>query len=140
MDPASRAAAVQLPRFDIDLPHAGEQFLGIVGIDVEVRTPRVLVNEQDPLPILAPVVRTENASLFLPLVGIAQGADVYGVGVVGVNDNPSDPRGLFQSRVGPRSAPVHRLVDAVTGRCVGPDVEGLSRTGPHLVGSRRCDR
>ena len=61
------------------------------------------------------------------------------VGIVGVDDDPSDAARAFQAQVRPCLAAVCGLVDAVADGDVAAD-ERLSRTHPHDVGIHGVDR
>ena len=121
------------------LPHAGKQDLRIVGIHHNVRSPRVFVHEQDVLPCLTPVRGAKHAALLLRTVEVPHRGGEDDVGIVGVDDDPSDAARAFQAQVRPCLAAVCGLVDAVADGDVAAD-ERLSRTHPHDVGIHGVDR
>lgn len=131
---AGRAAGVEPPGFDVDLPHGGEKGGGIVGIDFDLVATRGLVQEKDPGPGFAAITGFVHAALLLGRVGVAQGRDVDGVGIRRVYHDAPDAPGLFQPEVPPGFARIGRLVHAIAQRVRRPNDEGLARATPNLVG------
>src|SRR5260370_772302 len=89
--PAARAAALQVPRLHLELPHPGEYGIRVAGIDREVRAPGVGVHEQHARPRLAAVRRAIHTALRLWPVRAPQGAHEPHVGIGRVRHDPRDP-------------------------------------------------
>lgn len=131
---AGGAARVEVPGFDVDLPHGGEKDIGVVGVNFDLIAARVFVQEKDAIPGFAPVGSLVHTALLLGRVGIAQGGDVDGVGIGGVHHNAPNASGFFQAQVPPAFAGIGRLVHAIAQRVRRPNDEGLTRATPHLIG------
>src|SRR5437868_1616652 len=101
---AARSAAVQVPGFDVHLPHAREQRLRVMRIHGKLGAPSVLINEQHLLPTLAAVRRFEDAALALRAVRLANCAGENGIRVVWINDDASNVARLLQAHAAPRPA------------------------------------
>ncbi len=131
---AGRAAGVEAPGFDVDLPHGGEEDGGVVGINFDLVATRGLVQEKDPGPGFAAIAGFVHAALLLGRVGVAQGGDVDGVGIRRVYHNAPNAPGFFQPQVPPGFARIGRLVHAIAQRVRRPNDEGLARAAPNWLG------
>ncbi len=60
------------------------------------------------------------------------------VGVVGMDDDPSDAAAFSETHVLPGLASIDGLVDPITNGDVAAD-KGLTGAGPHDLGVGRCD-
>ena len=118
---------------DLELPDAGEQNSGVVGIHGDVRGPGVFVHEQHTLPAVAAVLGPEHAALRLWAVAVSLSGGKHDVGIGGVDDDTPDPTSGLEPHVLPGLATVGALVDAVAEGDVAAD-EALSRPGPDDVG------
>src|SRR5207247_11342772 len=81
-DPEAAAgpAALEMPRLHLELPHPGEQRVGVAGVDGEVRAAGVRVHEQRAGPGPAAVRGAVHATLLLGPVGAPQCAHEHDVG------------------------------------------------------------
>ena len=138
-DPEAAAgpAAVEMPRLHLELPHAGEQRVGVAGVDGEVRAAGVRVHEQRAGPGPAAVRGAVHATLLLGPVGAPERAHEHDVGARRVDDDARDPPGRIEPHVLPAAARVGGAVHAVAERGHRADEECLARAGPHHVVRRR---
>ena len=137
--PAARPAALQVPRLHLELPHPGEQRVGVAGIDGEVRAAGVRVDEQDAGPGPAAVRSAVHAALLRGAVGAAQRAHEHDVGIRGMDHDAGDSPRRIEAHVQPASPAVRRPVDAVAQRRRRPDEERLARSRPQDVVRRGGD-
>ena len=128
-------ATLHGPRVAPGLVDRGEEYAGVVGVNGEVYGAGVLAAEEHLLPVLSPVTGAIDAPLLVRAEGVAQGGDVHGVRVLGVNADASDVPGLCQAQVRPRPSAVRRPVDAVAPVDVLPDA-GLAHAGVDHVAVR----
>ncbi len=127
---AARAAALQMPRLHVELPHPGEQGLGVAGIDGEVGAPGVRVHEQHPGPAAAPIAGAEHAAGRRGAVAAPERAHQHDVGVGGVDHDAGDASGRVEAHMLPAAPAVRRAVHAVPERRGRANEEGLARAGP----------
>ena len=106
----------------------------------EVGAAGVPVHVEDQLPVGASVPRPIDPALRLRRVGVAQGAGIDEVRVLGMDQDARDPPGCFEPAMVERTAAVGGTVDPVPHRERRPDDEGLTGPGPDLAGVRRRDR
>ena len=138
VEAAAGAAALHVPREPPRLPEAGEEDVGVRGIDGDVGRAGVAVLLQDLLPRLAAVARAVDAALGVRAERVAEHRRERDVGVLRVHDHRADLPFLLPD-VRPGLAGVGRLVDAVAGRDVAADV-GLAGADVDDVGIARRDR
>ena len=131
VEPAARPAAHPLPGLQLEVPHPGVQDPGVVRVHDQVRSPGVLVHEQDVFPGLAPVRGPVDAALRLRGVGVAQRGRVHDVRVRRMDGDPADPRGRVEAHVFPGLPGVGGLED--------PDADGDVRPDEGLAGARPDD-
>ena len=110
------ATVVKTPRQAAEGPHAGVDVAGVRQVDVDVRAPRVLVDEQHVVPGPATVGRTEDAALPVGAPFVAHRADQGDIGVARVDDDALDAFAVVEAEVGPGGAAIGRTVHAVTVR------------------------
>src|SRR3989442_11006592 len=111
--PAPGATALQVPGLHLELPHAGEQRVGIAGVDGQIRASGVRVYEQDPGPRLAAVRGAVHAALLLRAVGTPQRAHQHYLRVRRVDHDARDAAGRVEAHVLPAAAGIGRFVSAV---------------------------
>ena len=133
VEPAARPAAPQAAGVDPELPHPGEEKLGMAEVHGEVGASGVLVHVEDELPVGASVPRPIDTALRLRRVGMAEGAGVDEVRILRVDQDPGDAPGGLEAPVVERPPAVGGTVDAVPHRERRPDDEGLAGPGPHLA-------
>ena len=129
---------------DLQLPHAGEQVARVDGIQCDVGAAGVLVHEEHLLPAVAAVHGAEDAPLRLRPVGMAEGADVYDVGVGRMDGEPGNAPGLLQPHERPGPPRVGGLVGPLPHGDVAADLP-LAGARPDDVGighghAQRTDR
>ena len=121
VEPASRAAAHDLPGMAHDLPETGVENPRIVRVHRQVRCSRLRVDEEDPFPALAAVRGPVDAAFFIGAVHMALRGDVDDIGIGGVNADAPDLPAVSEPDVLPARPAVGRLVDAVAVRDVAAD-------------------
>src|SRR5262249_57248680 len=112
VQPAAGAAAGQSPRFPPHLPEAGEDHLGVGGVEADVRGAGVLVLVQHLLPGPTAVGRAVDAAFGVGAEGVAEDGGEGDIGVGGVDDHRADLAVLLPDAL-PRLAGVGGPVDAV---------------------------
>ena len=132
VEAAAGAAAPQAVGVDPQLPHPGQQPVGVAAVEGQVGAAGVVVHGEHLLPVGAAVGRAVHAALRLRGVGVAQGAGVHPVRVGGMDQNAGDAAGGFEPPVVERAAPVGGAVDAVPHGERRADDEGLAGPGPDL--------
>ena len=110
------ASVVEAPGLAAEGPHAGVDVTRVRQVDVDVRAPRVLVDEQHVVPRLATVGRAEDAALPVGPPLVAHGADQCHVGVAWVHHDALDALAVIEAEVGPGGTAVGRAVHAVAVR------------------------
>ena len=110
------APVVKAPRQTAEGPHAGVDVAGVRQVDVDVRAPRVLVDEQHVVPRLSTVGRAEDAALLVGAPFVAHRADQCDIGIARVDDDALDAFAVVEAEVGPGRAAIGRTVHAVTVR------------------------
>ena len=106
----------------------GGQHAGVVGVRGQVGGACRIALEQDLRPVLASVLRAEDAPLVVGAEGVAQRRDVDQVRVCGMNAYAGDVAGVLQAHAGPGLAPIGGPVNTVTVGYVAPDAR-LAHTG-----------
>src|SRR5262249_16418342 len=127
------------PALATEVPHAGEEDVGVLRIHREARAARrETLALEDMRPPLASVGRLVDAAIRAVAPELAGNAGVDDVAVLRVNEDADDALRLGEPHVLPRRAAVGRLVDAVTDRhrVARPR---LARADPHRVVTRRID-
>src|SRR5215471_7562106 len=139
VDSARRAATLQVPGMNFDLPRACEQRFRIARIHDQVRAAGILIHKQHLLPGLASIHGLEDSAFALRFMHLAGSADVHDVGIRRMDQDASDAPGFLQSHVMPAATGVVRLVDSVANAHVRTNDKSLTRAGPHYVVSRGGD-
>jgi hypothetical protein len=116
-----------------DLPEAGVEDLGVLGVHREIRGARLIVAKEHAVPGLAAVDRLEDSPLLIRTVRISQRGCIDNVRVGGMDANPADDHAARQSHMGPCAAGVGRLVDAVSLDDVAAELH-FTHAGVHDVG------
>ena len=83
--------------------------LGILWIDRDVGAAGVFVLVEDPGPVLAAVVRAENAALFARPVGMAEHGGEHAVGIARIDGERRNLLPVAQAEMRPRLAGVGGL-------------------------------
>ena len=120
------APVVEAPRLAAEGPHAGVDVPGVRQVDVDVRAPRVFVDEEHVFPRLPAVRRPEDATLPVGPPLVAHGTDERNVGVARVDDDALDALAVIEADMGPGGAAVGRAVHAVA---VRDRVAGIALAG-----------
>ncbi len=139
VEAAAGAAAGQLPRLALCLPHRSVEHVAIARVHDQVDAARILVDEEHFLPRRAAVGRLKNAALRVGLEDVSHRCGIDDIGIAGIDHQLGDHVRLTQPRVRPRFSGVGRLVDPVPGVEVAANV-GLAGAGVDDAGIRRCDR
>ncbi len=133
-----------------DLPEAGVENARVARIHRKVRSPGLVVHEEDLLPHLATVLGAEDAPLGVGTPDMTLHGDVHDVWILRMDADARDLARVFQAHVLPAPAAIGRFVDAVTVRDIaadrglpGADVDdigirlgdgnGSDRTGPEVL-------
>src|SRR5579863_383347 len=82
--------SVNTPGRAAGLPEGSVNGLRIARFERQVDGAGIFVFEEDALPILAAVVRAKDAAFGIRSVGVAEGGDKNLVGILGIDQNPSD--------------------------------------------------
>ena len=112
-DATALAAADELVRAADRLPQGRVHDARIPRIDREVDAAGLGAARQDLLPGLPAIPGTEDAARRVRPVRVAEGRDVRGVGILGVDPDLADVPGVLEPEVGPGLAAVGRAVDTV---------------------------
>src|SRR6266850_468037 len=134
------AATIERPRSAIALPHGGEKYVGIAGIENDVNAAGAVVEIQNFFPGLAAVASSEDPAFGVRAVGMAESGDEYDVWIRGMDDEFADVPGVLQSDIGPGLPSVIRTIDAVTERDISADASFAgSRVNDVRIGIRDRD-
>ena len=138
---AARPAAGPAPSVNFELPHAGKQDAGIVGIHGHVRATRVFVEKQGLFPGFSSVGGAEDAALRLRPIGVAERAGEHDVWIPRIDDDIADTASFLETHRGPGLARVSGFVNSVAYRNVASN-KGLAGSGPDDIGIARshCQR
>src|SRR5215471_286600 len=110
---AAFAAALKVPRIHLHFPHTGEQCAAVMRIYRQLRAAAILVDKQHMLPGLAAVAGAKDATFALRLVCLAEGTDIYQIGICRVDYDAGDAAGLLQSHARPCRASITRFVHPI---------------------------
>ena len=136
---ASRAAALEAAGVDLELPHPGEQPLGVAEVHRQVGTAGVLVHVKDQLPVRPAVPGAIDAALRLRRVGVAERAGVHQIRIFRMDQDAGDASGGLEAPMMEGAAGVGGAVDAVPHGERRADDEGFPGAGPHVAGVRGGD-
>src|SRR5215469_11080173 len=100
------AAAVQIPRANFYLPHAGVNRLGVVRIHGKFGAAGILVDEQHLFPCLTAVMRAINPAFVLWAICLAESARENDIGIVRIDDDPTDMACKIKTHVLPSASAV----------------------------------
>ena len=118
---ASRTAGFHGPRLAHCLPHAGKQNVGVRQVELDINAARPVVHVENALPGLAAIARTEYAPGGVRSEGMAEGRDVDGVRILGMNNHAADGIGVAQAGELPGLPGVNGFVDAIAHHNVAAD-------------------
>ena len=135
---AARSAARAAVGVDLELPGPGEQVARVDRVERDVRAPRVLIDKEDALPVLAAVHGAVDPALLLRPVGMHEGADVDDVGIGRMDGEPGNAPGLFEPHQRPGRPRVRGFVDPLPDGDVAADLP-LAGPGPDDVGIGQGD-
>ena len=118
---------------------AGVQRVGVLAVEPHVDGASLGVDEQHSLPRGAAVLGAEHPALVVLAPEFAEGCDEHDVGVLRVDLDMADLKGVAQTHVGERGTSVDGLVDAVA------PLHGVARVlfagaDPEDVAVAGCDR
>src|SRR6266404_2595433 len=134
------AAAIERPWSAVALPHGGEKYVRIAGIENDVNATGAVVEIEDFFPGLAAVASTEDAAFGVRAVGMAESGDEYDVWIRGMDDEFADVPGVLQSDIGPGFPGVIRTIDAVAEGDISADASFTgSRVNDVGIGIGDCD-
>src|SRR6185437_9994187 len=129
-------AAELSPSLHHHLPGAGEQDVGVMGVHGEAGAAGVGIDEERAGPIRAAVGGLVDAALLLGAGGAAEGTDINGSRVGGIDDDAADAAGVLEAHVLPSLAAIAGLVDAVAHDVNVADGPSFAGAGPDGAGIR----
>ena len=132
VEAAPRTAPVETPPRALPLVHRGEDRVGVARVHRKIDRARVLVDVEDLLPGLTPVLRAEDAALLVRPPQVAHRRHVHHVRIARMDQNAPDVLRPLQPHVLPAPPAVGRLVDAVA-PAGGLAVLRLAGADPHEV-------
>ena len=113
VEPAPRSAPVEAPPGAPPLVHPREDGVGVARVHRHVDGAGVLIDIEDPLPALAPVLRPEDPALLVGPPQIADRRDVHDIRIARMDEDAPDVLAPLEPHVPPGLPAVDRLVDAV---------------------------
>src|SRR5690348_1012979 len=128
-----------------NLPHAGEESVGVGGIHGEFGAAGVFVDEEDLLPGFSAIVGAENSALVLRTKSLADSTNKSAVRIVRIYNDARDVACLFEADVLPASAGVSAFVNAIAHGVIRTNQPGLASARVNYVVSggghgQRADR